>query len=99
MGDVYMPADDSPTRRPVVVFLHGGGWRRFDRHSASLGFFQNVGHALAQLGFIAVLPSYRKSLKFPPWLFGLFGATVVAGVTVLLRVLTNAKDVPWFHMS
>lgn len=53
--DIWVPetarADD---RLPVVVFFHGGGWDSGDR--GSYGF---VGRALANEGFVAVVPDYR----------------------------------------
>src|SRR3546814_9049942 len=43
-----------PIWLPVVVFFHGGGWDSGDR--GSYGF---VGRALANEGFVAVVPDYR----------------------------------------
>ncbi|CAJ1364354.1 unnamed protein product [Effrenium voratum] len=81
--DVYAPEDAEGEKLPVVIFLHGGGWRRGSRRSNVFHFFQNVGYALAEQGFVAVLPSYRlgapdrrKSLPFAPWVLGLLGAVI-----------------------
>jgi acetyl esterase/lipase len=43
---------------PVVVFFHGGSWRVGSRESVSF-----VGRALAESGFVAVVPDYRL---YPP---------------------------------
>ncbi|CAL1172115.1 unnamed protein product [Cladocopium goreaui] len=77
--DVYVPpeAKEENASLPVVVFLHGGGWRRGSRRSNIFHFFQNVGLVLADQGFVAVLPSYRKSLPYAPWLLGMLGATAL----------------------
>jgi len=50
--DVYLPA--KPQGAPVVVFFHGGGWNSGDKAD-----YKFVGAALAEQGYIAVLPNYR----------------------------------------
>ncbi|MGE0115348.1 MAG: alpha/beta hydrolase [Steroidobacteraceae bacterium] len=50
--DVYLPA--KPQAAPVVVFFHGGGWNSGDKAD-----YKFVGAALAEQGYIAVLPNYR----------------------------------------
>lgn len=51
--DVYFPPD-KPKRAPVLVFLHGGGFREGDR--AHYGY---VAVPFARHGVITVVPSYR----------------------------------------
>src|SRR5262245_1487022 len=69
--DVYVPeapsaaqVAQSATRplRPVVVFWYGGSWQ-----DGSKSEYRFVGAALAERGFIAVLPDYRlyPKVKFP----------------------------------
>jgi acetyl esterase/lipase len=73
--DVYVPADPnaleatrtairarSGALRPVVVFWYGGSWQ-----DGSKSEYRFVGAALAERGFIAVLPDYRlyPKVKFP----------------------------------
>jgi acetyl esterase/lipase len=60
--DLYLPADDAPA--PVVVFLHGGGWRLGSRHSAGPAYrgadptpFEQV----AQAGIAVASVDYRLS--------------------------------------
>jgi len=50
--DVYRPADS--VAAPVVIFFYGGAWR-----SGSKGLYRYVGKALAQRGYVAVVPDYR----------------------------------------
>jgi acetyl esterase/lipase len=59
--DVYRPAG-SGSGRPVVIFWYGGS---FD--SGSKGAYKFVGAALAERGFVTVLPDYRlyPAVKFP----------------------------------
>lgn len=55
--DVYVPdaAQASPAEsRPLVVFWHGGRWSFGDKAQ-----YRFVGAALAELGYVAVLPNYR----------------------------------------
>lgn len=58
--DVYLPA--KPAGAPLLVFFHGGGWNSGDKSE-----YKFVGAALAELGYVAVLPNYRlyPQVKFP----------------------------------
>ncbi len=59
--DVYVPrAAAGP--RPLVVFWHGGRWSFGDKAD-----YRFVGAALAELGYVAVLPNYRHypDVKMP----------------------------------
>jgi len=53
--DVYTP-NDNRVDRTVVVFFHGGGWRSGSKDSYP---HPKIGQALAELGYVAVLPKYR----------------------------------------
>jgi acetyl esterase/lipase len=61
--DVYVPK--TIANRPVVIFWYGGSWQ-----SGSKADYRFVGAALAERGFIAVLPDYRlyPDVKFPAFL-------------------------------
>jgi len=52
--DVYVPDQASAGPRPLVVFWHGGRWKFGDKAD-----YRFVGAALAELGYVAVLPNYR----------------------------------------
>ncbi|HXC10901.1 MAG TPA: alpha/beta hydrolase, partial [Steroidobacteraceae bacterium] len=52
--DVYVPEAASGGSRPMVVFWHGGRWSFGDKAK-----YRFVGAALAELGYVAVLPNYR----------------------------------------
>jgi acetyl esterase/lipase len=52
--DVYVPNQLSVEPRPLVVFWHGGRWSFGDKAD-----YRFVGAALAELGYVAVLPNYR----------------------------------------
>jgi acetyl esterase/lipase len=71
--DVYRP--EAVGLRPVVVFFYGGGWRRGDKAN-----YRFAGAALADAGYVAVLPDYRlyPDVKFPAFVED--GAAAVAWV-------------------
>ena len=57
--DIYGPAARTVEESfPVILFLHGGGWRASDKNDP-LGVHANVCKALAQRGLIAVNANYR----------------------------------------
>jgi acetyl esterase/lipase len=71
--DVYAPPRAADC--PVVIFWYGGGWT-----SGHKGNYRFVGAALAQRGFVAVLPDYRlyPEVKFPAFIDD--GAEAIAWV-------------------
>lgn len=52
--DIYLPSTPSDTPRPILVFVHGGGFIRGDRRDRA-----NVGFRFAREGFVTVVPGYR----------------------------------------
>jgi acetyl esterase/lipase len=52
--DVYVPDKAGGASRPLVIFWHGGRWSNGDKAD-----YRFVGAALAQSGYVAVLPNYR----------------------------------------
>ena len=61
--DVYSPKDAG--KHPVVVFFYGGSWTTGEKAR-----YRFVGAALAERGFVAVLPDYRlyPEVKFPEFM-------------------------------
>jgi arylformamidase len=58
--DIYAPLDAKDAQLPVVVFMHGGGWRAADKRDP-LGVHANICTALARRGLLAVNVNYRLS--------------------------------------
>lgn len=60
--DVYVPRASDKKLRPVVVFWYGGMWVRGSKEQ-----YRFVGAALANSGYVAILPDYRlyPSARFP----------------------------------
>ncbi len=54
--DVYAPRRASATRRPVVVFIHGGNWNSGDKKT-----YWFIGRRLAKQGVVAVIINYRMA--------------------------------------
>jgi acetyl esterase/lipase len=68
--DVYRPTQPTDGPRPLLVYVHGGGWRQSHRNRApretrdwSHGFFDR----LTDAGFVVATPAYRFSAeaRFP----------------------------------
>jgi acetyl esterase/lipase len=59
------------SRKGVVFFIHGGGWRSFSPED-----MQFIGYFFAQHGFPTVMPGYRlaPAYKFPCQMNDIFGA-------------------------
>jgi acetyl esterase/lipase len=62
--DLYRPAGPSAGARPLLVYVHGGGWRQSHRSRApretrgwDRGFFER----LTDRGFVVAAPDYRLS--------------------------------------
>ena len=63
--DIYQPSKPSHEPLPVIIFWHGGGWV-----DGKKGLYRFVGAALAQLGYVTILPNYRvyPEVRFPAFL-------------------------------
>jgi triacylglycerol lipase len=78
--DVFAP----PTKgkgRPVIVFVHGGGFSRGAKHSAGAPFYDNIGLWAASKGLVGITVNYRLAPQFP----------YPAGVEDLTRVVAWVK--------
>ena len=61
--DVFAP-DGIAEPRPVLIFVHGGGFVGGERHAAGTPFYDNVGVWAARNGFVGVTMSYRLAPDF-----------------------------------
>jgi acetyl esterase/lipase len=78
--DVYTPPGASG--RPIIVFWYGGSWEKGRKSQ-----YRFVGAALAEAGFVTVIPDYRlyPEVKFP--------AFVDDGAAALAWVVSNAAAI------
>lgn len=58
--DIYSPANDTMKERPLIIFMHGGG---FSGGSPSNEAEVKFAHAAARKGYVAVQISYRLTRK------------------------------------
>ena len=59
MLDVFMPSNDTATKRPVLIFFHGGGFQNGNR---KLGIGQTICKQFASRGYVTVSVSYRLGI-------------------------------------
>jgi triacylglycerol lipase len=57
--DLFQPKDKAAAPRPVIVFVHGGGFVRGDKHTDGAPFYSNIGLWAAGAGMIGVTITYR----------------------------------------
>jgi len=60
--DIYTPKTQTDKQLPTIVFFYGGRWSYGDKAS-----YKFAATALAEKGFVVVVPNYRKypAVKFP----------------------------------
>jgi acetyl esterase/lipase len=63
--DVFRPKAADPGARPVLVFVHGGGFVGGDKVAPSAPFYLNVGAWAVRHGMIGVNITYRLAPKHP----------------------------------
>jgi acetyl esterase/lipase len=63
--NVYSPIGPAPTGgRPVIIAIHGGGWRRLDKN----GYGGRIAAAFVPQGYVVVAPNYELSApRRPSW--------------------------------
>ena len=54
--DLYRPRGDSETKRPVLIWVHGGGYTAGDKAS---GVATDIGPTFARLGYVVASINYR----------------------------------------
>lgn len=57
--DLFVPEATSPAPRPVLIFVHGGGFVRGDKRPPGSPFYDNVLVWAARNGFVGVNMTYR----------------------------------------
>ena len=61
--DVYVPTGPAPAGGwPVIVAIHGGGWRRFNKDE----YGPRIASAFVSQGYVVVAPNYRLSSPGSP---------------------------------
>ena len=57
--DVFTPASGFEPQRPLLIFVHGGGFVSGDKHSEGTPFYSNVGVWALRRGYNAIAMTYR----------------------------------------
>jgi triacylglycerol lipase len=61
--DVFTPAATAGTPKTVVMYVHGGGFERGDKHQPGSPFYDNIMLWLTQQGMVGVNVDYRLAPK------------------------------------
>lgn len=65
--DLYLPSRDAPTGRPVIVWVHGGGWAAGDKSDCPAKRFVAQGYAVASVNYRlsgdAIFPAQIEDCK------------------------------------
>lgn len=77
--DIYRPAG-SPEGRPVLLYIHGGGWVSGDKRTQALTLL----HEAARRGYVVVSANYRLAPrnKYPLWVQDVKAALVWVRATI-----------------
>src|SRR5882757_6838866 len=62
--DVFTAAPTPGAAKPVVMFLHGGGFQRGDKRQPGSPFYDNIMLWLTQQGMVGVNMNYRLAPKY-----------------------------------
>jgi acetyl esterase/lipase len=60
--DWYAPANDTGTKRPLIIWMHGGGFKYGSKNAKEIRIW---GNELAQYGYAVAALNYRLSKKHP----------------------------------
>jgi lysophospholipase L1-like esterase/dienelactone hydrolase len=60
--DIYTPKQDTLKKRPLVVFIHGGGFVNGDKRT---GYSRTVAENLSKRGFVVASINYRLGVESP----------------------------------
>ncbi|MET0242898.1 MAG: alpha/beta hydrolase [Flavitalea sp.] len=60
--DVYLPLKDTNTLRPLIILMHGGGFRFGSKNISRMKIW---GKFFAERGYVVAAINYRKSKKHP----------------------------------
>ena len=62
--DVYASSAPAVEAKPILVWVHGGGFVRGEKRSAEHPFNAHVGHFAARCGWVGVVMNYRLAPEF-----------------------------------
>ena len=83
--DLYRPAGDSEVNRPLVIWMHGGGFKFGSKRSKSIRMWSR---SFARRGYVCAAINYRLSKKNPLRNF----KALVAGCSEAMEDVTTAME-------
>lgn len=87
--DIYLPAGDTLSRRPLVMFLHGGGFLFGDKTDGAI--VQWCRH-FASMGYVAASVNYRMGFKMNRQSVERCGYEAVQDAHAAMRFLVHNRD-------
>jgi acetyl esterase/lipase len=83
--DVYTPATGPEPQRPILIYIHGGGFVAGDKHSEGSPFFSNIGQWAVLNGYNCIAMTYRLAPQHQ-WPSG------VEDLNLLMRFLRHERS-------
>jgi len=62
--NIFVPTGPAAAPRPMMVFVHGGGFVKGDKELDGTPFYDNIGYWAARHNFIGLTTSYRLAPEF-----------------------------------
>jgi len=62
--DVFTPATGYEPKRPILIFVHGGGFIAGDKHSEGSPFYSNIGQWAVLNGYNCITLTYRLAPQY-----------------------------------
>ena len=87
--DIYTPRNDSLTKRPLVVLVHGGAFFFGDKHDVEM--IAQCTH-LASLGYVAVSINYRMGFELSKASIQRCGYKAIQDAHAAMRYLTHHAE-------
>lgn len=63
--DIFTSAERPDPERPLIIFVHGGGFVMGDKYTPDTPFYDNIGHWAVRNGFNAINMTYRLAPDHP----------------------------------
>lgn len=93
--DAYFPAFENQTNRPLIIYIHGGGFSGGKRNSADI---QEFCKKLARRGYVAASITYRLNLKGTETGFGC-DCPAVDKLNTFNKAVEDIQDATFFMIK
>ena len=93
--DAYFPASDNQTNRPLVIYVHGGGFSGGKRDEPGI---QEFCRKLARCGYVAASISYRLTRKGTATAFGC-DCPAVDKLNTFHKAVEDVQDATFFMIK